>query len=125
MQPDNPEALVALADVRKLRPMPAAVVLYEQALKHQPDHVSALRGLANDWPSKAKLPGRWPCSTKAAASDPELAGKLASARAAMLSAQAEQHIQAKRLSAALQALEMAVQIAPDDPWLRHSLARFI
>lgn len=124
MQPDNPEALVALADVRKLQAdVPAAVALYGQALKNQPDHASALRGLANALAQQGETARALALLDKAAASDPELAGKLASARAAMLSAQAEQHIQAKRLSAALQALEMAVQIAPDDPWLRHSLAR--
>lgn len=124
MQPDNPEALVALADVRKLQAdWPAATALYQQALKHQPDHASALRGLANLLAQQGNAAQALALLDKAAATDPELAGKLAPARADILSAQADQHIQAKRLSAALQALEAAVQLVPDDPWLRHSLAR--
>lgn len=124
MQPQNPEALVALADVRKLQAdMPAAMALYEQALKHQPDHASALRGLANLLAQQGETTQAMALLDRAAASDPALAGKLAPARASMLSALADQHIQAKRLSAALQALESAVLLAPDDPWLRHSLAR--
>lgn len=124
LQPDNPEALVALADIRKLESdLPAALVLYQQAQKLRPDHSSALRGLVNVLAQQGETAKALKLLDQAVATDPALADKLASARASMLSTQADEHIQAKRLSAAMRALEAAVLIAPDDPWIRHSLAR--
>lgn len=48
---------------------------------------------------------------------------LASARADGLRAQADTELKAERLSPALRLLEEAVQLTPDEPWLRYDLAR--
>jgi tetratricopeptide (TPR) repeat protein len=124
LQPDNPEALVALADIRKLQSdWPVAADLYRQVLAKQSDNTSALRGLAHVLAKQGQRGQAQTLLDQAVAADPTLAPKLASARAGVLSDQADEHIQAKRFSAAMRDLEAAVLIAPQDPWMRHSLAR--
>jgi cellulose synthase operon protein C len=124
LQPDSPEALVALADVRKLQSnFPVSESLYQQALKQRPDHTAALKGLADVLSKQGRTAQALEWLDRAVRSEPQLAADLAYARAEMLSEQADANLQAKRPSEALRALEAAVLLRPDDPWMRHRLAK--
>lgn len=124
LQPDNAEALVALADIRVLQSLPDdAEGLYQAALAAEPDHRGALKGLASLYARSGRAPEALALLERAARQDPALAGQLATTRASILRDQAAQHIEARRFSAAMRDLESAVALDPDNPWLRHSLAR--
>ncbi len=124
LQPHSPEALNALAGIRALQSaLPEAQALYEKALAHEADNSSALKGLANVYARSGQSDKALALLEKAAASDDTLAGKLAGVRADLLQEQAKAFLQAQRPSAALRALETAVALAPDDAWVRHSLAQ--
>lgn len=124
LQPDSPEALGALAGIRAMQnALPQARALYQQALRQEADNTSALTGLANVYVRSGQSDKAMALLEHAAANDPALAGKLAGKRADLLQEQARTFLQAQRPSAALRALESAVALAPDEPWIRHSLAQ--
>ncbi|MBY0454900.1 MAG: BCSC C-terminal domain-containing protein [Burkholderiaceae bacterium] len=124
LQPANTDALIVLAHIRTLEgSLPAARVLYEQVLKQNPVNKAALVGFSNLLVQQGQSAQALELLEKAAASDPALASALASARTDILAAQADEHIQAKRLDTARLVLESAIRINPEDPWICHRLAR--
>lgn len=124
LQPDNAEALSTLAGIRVLQnTMPQAQSLYEQALRQEPDNSAALKGLAALYARTGQPEKGLTLLEQAVTTDETLAGKLAGTRADILQGQAEALMEAQRPSAALQTLEAAVVLVPNDPWVRHSLAQ--
>ena len=124
MQPDSTEALVILASIRDLQGDAAlAENAYFSALRVEPNNSAAVRGLAGLYARTGRAAEALKLLTEAAARDATLGEKLAGAQAEILAAQAEEHTQANRLSAAMSALESAVVLTPDDAWMRHRLAR--
>ena len=124
LQPDSTEALTTLASIRDLQGDAAlAENAYFSALRVQPNNSSAVRGLAGLYARTGRAAEALKLLTEAAARDATLGEKLAGAQAEILAAQAEEHTQANRLSAAKSALESAVVLTPDDAWMRHRLAR--
>lgn len=124
LQPDNPEALSTLADIRALQnALPEAQTLYEQALQHEAGNSAALKGLASVYAHSGQPDKALALLEQAAATDATLAGALAGTRADLLQEQAKAFLQAQRPGAALRALETAVALEPNNPWVRHSLAQ--
>lgn len=124
MQPQNAEALTTLASVRDLQgDRTQAVSLYLSALKVEANSSSALKGLAGLYARTGRSDEALALLSRASASDSALGDKLVGTQADILVAQADEHIQAQRLSAAMRTLESAIVLTPDDAWLRHRLAR--
>ena len=124
LQPDSLEALTTLASVRDLQKDPAsAETLYLSALQLDASNSAAIKGLAGLYARTNRVAKALEILNEAAARDDALGEKLAGTQADLLIAQAEQDIQAQRLSAAMRTLESAVVLAPDDAWVRHRLAR--
>jgi tetratricopeptide (TPR) repeat protein len=124
LQPDSAEALTTLASVRDLQGDAAlAENAYFSALRVEPSNSAAVRGLAGLYARTGRAAEALKLLTEAAARDATLGEKLAGAQADILAVQAEEHLQANRLSAAMSALESAVVLTPDDAWMRHRLAR--
>lgn len=124
LQPENTEALVVQADILALQgKLPAAQVIYEKVLKNNAGNKTAVVGLSNLLVLQGQSVQALELLEKAAATDAALGDSLASVRTNILSTQADEYIQAKKLDAAQQALELAVRINPEDPWIRHRLAR--
>lgn len=124
MQPQSAEALTTLASIRDLQgDRTQAEALYQRALKAEADSSAALKGLAGLYARTGRSDTALELLTRAAASDATLGEKLVGTQAEILVAQADEDMQAQRLSAAMRALEAAVVLTPDDAWLRHRLAR--
>ncbi len=124
LQPSNAEALTTLASIRDLQGDHAlAENLYLDALRHEANSSAAIKGLAGLYARTQRSGKALTLLVEAANRDAALGTKLAGTQADILVAQAEDHLQAQRLSAALRALESAVVLAPGDAWVRHRLAR--
>lgn len=124
LQPGNAEALTTLASIRDLQGDHAlAENLYLDALRHEANSSAAVKGLAGLYARTQRSGKALALLAEAATRDAALGAKLAGTQADILVAQAEEHLQAQRLSAALRALESAVVLAPGDAWVRHRLAR--
>lgn len=125
LQPQNADALVTLAQIRTLQGslLAASQALYEKALEHSPGNKTALVGLSQIFTQQGQFTQALELLHKAIATNPALASTLASAQTDVLSAQADQYIEAKEFPAAQKALESAIHIDPEDPWLCHRLAR--
>lgn len=124
MQPNNAEALTTLASIRDLQgERTQAEALYQSAIKAEANSSSALKGLAGLYARTGRSGEALVLLEKASASDTALGEKLLGTQADILGAQADEHLQAQRLSAAMRTLESAVLLTPDDAWLRHRLAR--
>jgi tetratricopeptide (TPR) repeat protein len=124
LQPGNAEALTTLASIRDLQGDHAlAENLYLDALRHDATSSAAVKGLASLYARTQRSGKALALLAEAATRDAALGAKLAGTQADILVAQAEEHLQAQRLSAALRALESAVVLAPGDAWVRHRLAR--
>ncbi len=124
LQPRNTEALTTLASIRDLQGDHAlAENLYLDALRHEAGNSAAIKGLAGLYARTQRSGKAMALLTAAADRDADLGAKLAGTQADILVAQAEEHLQAQRLSAALRALESAVVLTPGDAWVRHRLAR--
>lgn len=100
---------------------PAAAPL--AAVTASPAADSAATTSASAAAQTAAAPAALAPSPQPGVSEPPAEASLAAARADMLRAQANAEIQAERLSPALRLLEQAVQLTPDDAWLRYALAR--
>ena len=124
MQPNNAEALTTLASIRDLQgDRTQAEALYQSALKAEANSSSALKGLAGLYARTGRTGEALVLLEKASASDAALGEKLVGTQADILVAQADEHMQAQRLSAAMRTLESAIVLTPGDAWLRHRLAR--
>lgn len=124
MQANNAEALTTLASIRDLQgERTQAEALYQSALKAEANNSSAFKGLAGLYARTGRAGEALALLEKASASDAALGDKLVGTRADILGAQADEHLAAQRLSAAMRTLESAVLLTPDDAWLRHRLAR--
>lgn len=124
LQPNSAEALTTLASIRDLQGDHAlAEDLYQKALHHEPHSSSAVKGLAGLYARTGRSTKALALLTEASGRNAALGEKLASTQADILLTQAEEHMEAQRLSAALRALESAVVLAPGDAWVRHRLAR--
>ncbi|PJI96699.1 Tfp pilus assembly protein PilF [Acidovorax sp. 69] len=124
MQPRSAEALTTLASIRDLQgDRTQAEALYQNALKAEANNSSAYKGLAGLYARTGRSDEALTLLAKAAATDAALGEKLVGTQADILLAQADEHMQAQRLSTAMRTLESAVLLTPDDAWLRHRLAR--
>lgn len=124
LQADNLEALLTLAGIKWVSgDAEAAQDLYQQVLRREPNHSSALRALAGLYSQQGRREQALALLEQAVANDPALATALADSRADLLSEQAQALIEAQRLSPALQTLEAALLLKPQDAWLRYRLAR--
>ena len=124
MQPSNAEALTTLASIRDLQgDRVQAEALYLRALQAEAHSSSALKGLAGLYARSGRSGEALALLEQASASDTALGTKLVGTQADILVAQADEHLQAQRLSAAMRTLESALLLTPDDAWLRHRLAR--
>lgn len=124
LQPESVEALITLASVRLLTgDMELAQELYLRVLKQEPGNSSALKALANLYGQLGRPEQALALLAQAVAHDPGLSVALADTRADHLATQAQAQIEANRLSAALRSLESAVLLAPENAWIRYSLAR--
>lgn len=124
LQPENTEALVGLADILVLQgTLPAAQAIYEKVLKNNSGNKTAVVGLSHILVRQGQSAQALELLEKAGATDAALAGALASVRTDILSVLADEYIQAKQLDFAQKALESALQINPEDPWIFHRLAR--
>lgn len=124
VDPAHVEALATLAGIRALQGDDAqARSLYERALAAEPAHLGALRGLAEVHVRAGQATEALALLEKAQHSHPDRAPQIAAARAAVLSAQADAERGAGRPGVALRLLESALALTPQDPWMRHRLAR--
>lgn len=124
MQPNNAEALTTLASIRDLQgDRTQAEALYQSALKAEANSSSALKGLAGLYARTGRSGEALVLLEKASANDAALGEKLVGTQADILVEQADGHMQAQRLSAAMRTLESAIVLTPGDAWLRHRLAR--
>ncbi|WP_312758641.1 cellulose synthase subunit BcsC-related outer membrane protein [Pulveribacter sp.] len=124
LQPGQADALALLAGVRAQQGDDGqAQTLYERALRVEPANVDALQGLASLYVRSGREPQALALLESAQRDHPAQARQMASARAGILAEQAEKQRQEQQVGTALRLLEEAVALTPDDPWLRHRLAR--
>ncbi len=95
----------------------------QQALEVEPKNTSALRTLAGVHAKDGQPAQGLALLEKAYQDDPELASGLVDIRVELMREQASMDANANRTGAALRMLETAVPLQPDNPWLRHQLAR--
>jgi len=125
IQPDSAYGLATLAHIRVLQQRPSeAEQLYQQALARQADNTTALRGLLDLYIEQARL-GDADRLIKglSRAQRRALGDDLHRLQARLYRAQADQLISKGRLQQATKRLEQALQLTPDDPWLRFALAK--
>ena len=124
LQPNDVDALLALADITvRLNNTKSGLELYQRVLAIEPDNSIALRSEANLYAKLGQDEHALAILTQAVAKTPALKEKLAYVRVTILRSQSDKLIEAGELNAARQPLEAAVLIDPENPWLRHSLAR--
>lgn len=124
LRPNHDDALVTLAGIKvRQDDLPRAQALYEQALQATPAHQGALRGLASILTRTGRTGEALALLERAEREHPGQVRQFAGARADILSSQAEARLAAQQPGVALRLLESALQLTPEDPWLRHRLAR--
>ncbi|MBK7000143.1 MAG: tetratricopeptide repeat protein [Rhodoferax sp.] len=100
-----------------------ALAHVQQALDAEPKNASALRARAGLYARDGKPAQALALLENACKDDPELASGLVDIRVELMREQASVDANANRMGAALRMLETAVPLEPDNPWLRHQLAR--
>ncbi len=125
IDPGNAHGLAALAHVRVLQQQEAAAEdLFRRALRRQADNGTALRGLLGLLIDQGRLDeaGRF-IDGLSRAQRRALGDDLDRLQADRYRAEAEQLLAAGQLAAAGTRLEQALQLTPDNPWLRYDLAK--
>lgn len=124
LQPRNAEGLSAMAAHERLRgDNKAAERRYREALRHEPGHPGALRGLARLLAQTGREREALALIEKQKARAPQLREEFGRVRAGLMREQAEAALAAGRTGEALRGLEAAQTADPDDPWTRFSLAQ--
>lgn len=121
MQPNNPDALGLRAQTLQAQ---GATAQAEQAwldlLHRDPSHMPAVRALVQMYLAQKRLHEAEALLSQLPA---RAQSDSAALRADLLQAQADVALAQKRPAQAMEALEAALPLAPDDAWLRHRLAR--
>lgn len=124
MQPDNPEAVLTLAEIKELSgDTESAQRLYDKLLQQEPRNSSALKSLAVLMSKQGRSDQALALLEKAIGNSKEMAGEMASTKANILQSKAESFIASNQFSPAIRALEAALILSPEDPWLRHKAAK--
>lgn len=124
LQPDNPQALLTLAEVKALSgDTESAQHLYEKVIRREPENGSALKSLALLMSQQGQSVRALELLEKAGGRAPKLAAELAGTKADILQSQAQSFIAANQPGPAIRALEAALTVSPDDPWLRYTAAK--
>lgn len=121
LQPRNPEALILQAQVLQAQgDKAAAEQAWKALLAQQPNSLPAARALLALLLEQKRLAEAQQLLEQLPAS---VQPQAASLHADVLLAQADDAMARQHTGAALDALEAAVRLTPDDAWLRHRLAR--
>lgn len=124
LQANDPDALALLGNIRlAAQDNDAAEKLFREALARDGENGSAMRGLVSVLTRSARRDAALSLLMDYARRHPQDQSRYAAAQAGLLRDEAETFIAAARPSHALQALEMAVVLAPADPWHRFALAK--
>lgn len=124
LQPDEPNALALMGNIKVAsNDLAGAEKLYRLALQKEGYNVSAIRGLLSLLSRTERQAEALELVEYVNKTYPDELGKNPSVQAGLLREEAELYVAAHRTSHAIQALEMAVVLAPKDPWARFSLAK--
>ena len=124
IQPDDPDALAVLGDIKLANNQPeAAEQQYRAALAKQGYNTSALQGLLGILSSSGRTDEAIALVESVHRDYSSELAEKPDAQAGLLRAEAELYVATNRSSRAIQALETAVSLNPKDPWSRFSLAK--
>lgn len=124
MEHDRPEALATLGGIAvEKNDFSFAEKLYRQALSLETDNGKAQRGLISLLSRTGRRDEALLLANAQLAKGGENIERAAQLKASLLRDEAESLITAGRFSHAIANLEAAVTLAPQDAWLRYSLAR--
>jgi len=124
IQPDDPDALAVLGDIKVANNQPdEAERYYRAALAKEGYNVSALRGLIGILSRSGRTDEAIALVEGVHRDYSAELDENPSLQAGLLREEAELYIATNRSSRAIQALETAVSLDPKDPWSRFSLAK--
>jgi tetratricopeptide (TPR) repeat protein len=124
MEHDRPEALATLGGIAADKnEFSRAEVLYRQALNLEAENSKALRGLISLLSRTERRDEAFRLANTQLEKGGENIERATQLKASLLRDEAESLITAGRYSQAIANLESAVSLAPQDAWLRYSLAR--
>ncbi|MCF6362274.1 MAG: BCSC C-terminal domain-containing protein [Gammaproteobacteria bacterium] len=116
--------IALLAQVQsQLKDTHEAERLYRQALTVDPQSSTALRGLINLYADNQRLDDAFALLDELTSSQQQILGEsYTTLRASLLQKQADQHLRDGAPEMAITALRQAVDLDPENPWLRFDLA---
>lgn len=121
LQPQSPEALSLQANALQTSGQPQqAEQAWQALLQAHPGHMPAVRALVRMYLEQKRTRD---AEQLLAQLPPATAADTAGLRADLLQAQAEVALAQNQPAQAMELLETALPLAPDDAWLRHRLAR--
>lgn len=124
IQPDNLEAVLTLAGIKELSgDAESAQQLYKKLLQKEPKNSSTLKSLAILMSKQGRSDEALALLDQAIGNSKEMAGDLASTRSNILQSQAESFMASGQFGPAIRALEAALRLSPEDPWLRYKAAK--
>jgi len=124
LRANDPDALALLANIRLAAgDMNDAEKLFRDALRREPDNGRALRGLVSLLARSERRNEAYLLLDDFEKRFPKQGPKYADVRADLLREEADNYIAAGRPSHAIQALENAIVLQPDNAWNRFALAR--
>lgn len=124
LQPGESNALALMGNIKSAgNDLAGAESLYRQALQKEGYNVSAIRGLISLLSRTERQAEALELVEYVNKTYPDELSKNPSVQAGLLREEAELYLAAHRTSHAIQSLEMAVVLAPKDPWSRFSLAK--
>lgn len=124
MQPDSPDALATLGGIATdQNDFAAGENYYRRALKLEADNGKALRGLVSLLSRQGRREEAFRLADTMIEKGGENIERAGQLKAGLLRDEAESMIAAQRYSQAITRLESAISLAPQDAWLRYSLAR--
>ncbi|GGC01173.1 cellulose biosynthesis protein [Oxalicibacterium flavum] len=124
LQPGSPDGLALLGNVRLAAGDPAdAERLFRDALRREGDNGRAMRGLVSVLSRTERREEAYALLADFARRHPKEDMKYAGVHADLLREEADAELAAGRPGSAIQALEAAVVLQPDNAWHRFTLAR--
>ncbi|MDD5033491.1 MAG: cellulose synthase subunit BcsC-related outer membrane protein [Methylococcaceae bacterium] len=124
LRPGELEAMITLAGIHvDKRDQAKAEALYRQVLRRDHANDRALRGMIKLLSESGRRSAAIDFLEAFAGANPSKAGAVASMRAGLLRAEADDFLNSGQMAKAVETLEKGLRLAPVDPWLRFDLAR--